>query len=311
MNIPRSRTQVRLLAALAATTMLLATVLLAQESRDSAPPPIPDLARRQAEQTATILGLDSLIAKVHQVEASHSKDPVDAMTALMLRQELSESIQRASLDVDGVLAELTSERNRLGDLRAALQNRRGRTVARFNAIALITGSGVSAAVSATQFTSLGSRTQNAGDAIGIGSGVASTLFSILAVRKQHGPSVSIGETPNMLAPLLGGTPVLNTYYPPAVMRFLEAIPAGDPAQGTRLEQLKARWSAARRLDMSAPDAQRKIRAVATSDDPSVKVTIDDITDRIAMLGDVMGRVSLMKRDLGVILRSYSVLFADR
>jgi len=172
MNIPRSRTQVRLLAALAATTMLLATVLLAQESRDSAPPPIPDLARRQAEQTATILGLDSLIAKVHQVEASHSKDPVDAMTALMLRQELSESIQRASLDVDGVLAELTSERNRLGDLRAALQNRRGRTVARFNAIALITGSGVSAAVSATQFTSLGSRTQNAGDAIGIGSGVA-------------------------------------------------------------------------------------------------------------------------------------------
>ena len=39
-------------------------------------------------------------------------------------------------------------------------------------------------------------------------------------------------------------------------------------------------------------------------DTKVKISIDDLTDRIAMLTDVSGRVSLMKRDLALIMRSY-------
>ena len=57
---------------------------------------------------------------------------------------------------------------------------------------------------------MSNRTQDIGDAIGIGSGVASTVLSILATRRQAGPGATVGEAPNMLAPLLGGTPVLNT-----------------------------------------------------------------------------------------------------
>jgi hypothetical protein len=54
-----------------------------------------------------------------------------------------------------------------------------------------------------------------------------------------------------------------------------------------------------RLDFSAT-------AVATSSqNPDVKVRIDDLTNRIAMLGDVQGRVPLMKRDLSVLITSYT------
>ena len=110
----------------------------------------------------------------------------------------------------------------------------------------------------------------------------------------------------MLAPLLGGPSILNTYYPPEVLEYLESVPVGeDPSRGTRLEQLLAEWNTAGRLSAMDPATrQKKIATLTTSDDPTVKVSIDDLTDRIAMLGDVRGRVSLMKRDLASFIRPY-------
>jgi hypothetical protein len=65
------------------------------------------------------------------------------------------------------------------------------------------------------------------------------------------------------------------------------------------------WGTAGRLDTSDSDKrQQKITVLSTSMDTKVKISIDDLTDRIAMLTDVSGRVSLMKRDLALIMRSY-------
>jgi hypothetical protein len=164
-------------------------------------------------------------------------------------------------------------------------------------------------VSATQFTAFSSRTQNIGDGLGIGFGIASTIFALLAVRKQAGPTGAVGETPNMLAPLLGSSAdaVLSSFYPESVMQYLLSIPAtGDQTRGTRLEQLKEQWTNAGRLDASDSNRrQQKIAVLTTSMDSKVRISIDDLTDRIAMLTDVSGRVSLMKRDLAVLLRACS------
>jgi hypothetical protein len=55
----------------------------------------------------------------------------------------------------------------------------------------------------------------------------------------------------MLAPLLDGTPVLDTYYPPAVLQYLQTVPVdSDASRGTRLDQLKAQWVQSGRLDLS-------------------------------------------------------------
>ncbi len=267
-----------------------------------------------SQQLAGILGLD---AKVSQLRALCNRDsgllaatpPNTTMDEVQVRQDLLEAIQAAALEVDSVLAELTNERGQLADLRSSLQSRRDRTVNRLNAAALMTGSGLGAAVSSTQFTTLSSRTQNVGDGLGIGSGIASTIFALLAVRKQAGPSGTVGETPNMLAPLLGSEvePVLSSYYPDSVMQYLRSIPAtGDPKRGTRLEQLTEQWTNAGRLDsMDSVKRQQKIAVLSTSMNSKVKISIDDLTDRMAMLTDVSGRVSLMKRDLAVLLRSCS------
>ena len=224
----------------------------------------------------------------------------------MTRLDLLEAIETAALEVDDVVGEISNERNELGDLRTALQIRRDKTVGQYTTAALLTGSALGTAVTATQFSTLGTKVQNTGDGIGLGSGVLSTLFSIQAARKQSGPSAPVGESPNMLAPLLGGKPALNTNYPAPVLTYLQSVPAGeDPQRGTRLEQMKKRWVEASRLNAGTSDAKaQEMLAVATvSEDPKVKLSIEDLTNRIAMLGDVQGRVSVIKRDLATLIVS--------
>ncbi len=260
-----------------------------------------------AAQTAQILGLASPIKSLQALRAQRPCGSISSPEELSIRQDLLESIQASDLDIDAVLSEVANERDELADLRTSLQNRRDRTVGILNSAALITGSGIGIAASATQFTSLSSKTQNVGDGIGIGSGAASTILSLLAARKQSGPKTSVGHIPNMLAPLFGGAPVLHTDYPLSVLHYLQSVPSGENAKGrTRLDQLREDWVKAGRLNGSGSARQdQEVQALTTSMNPAVKVSINDLSNRIAMLEDVSGRVSLMKRDLANIVRSYA------
>lgn len=67
--------------------------------------------------------------------------------------------------------------------------------------------------------------------------------------------------------------------------------------------MKLRWVAASRLNEGAAyfRSQQKLTVAAVSEDPKVKLSIEDLTNRIAMPGDVQGRVSLIKRDLAMLM----------
>ena len=262
------------------------------------------VASATAVQTAQIFGLSALIEQLHSLQAVRGQSTAPTTEERVIRLDLLEAVETATLEIDDVLGEISNERNELGDLRTALQVRRDKTVGRLTTAALLTGSALGTIVTATQFSSLGTTAQNTGDGIGIGSGVASTLLSIQAARKQAGPNASVGDIPNMLAPLLGGKAALNTNYPSPVLTYLESVPAGeDPQRGTRLDQMKQRWIVASRLSAGTDDAtaRRKLTAATVSEDPAEKLSIEDLTNRIAMLGDVQGRVSLIKRDLSTLM----------
>jgi len=261
------------------------------------------LASAVSEQTARMLGLNALLQRLATLQAERGCGAAAGLEELTIRQQLMEEVQSATLDVDSVIAEIENEQGQLLNLRTTLQARRDGTVAKLNTAALITGSAAGALISATQFNTLSGQTNNIGDGFGVGAGVASTVFSVMATKKQNGPSVTVGEVPNMLAPLFDRATVLNAYYPPDVMQYLEAVPANeDAARGSRLEQLKAEWAGSGRLAGSASASQ--VAALTSSADPKVKVSINDLSNRIGMLVDVAGRVSLMKRDLATIMRSW-------
>lgn len=289
------------------STFTLLALLLTSPPVRAQLPGVPSSAAANAAQTARILGLDGMVQQLRDLRSQRPAGSAATVEELSIRMELLESIQAAALDVDSVLSEIRNERDELGDLRTSLQNRRDRTVGMLNTAAILTGSGLGIAVSATQFSNFGKTAQNAGDGIGVGAGAVSTVLSLLALRQRGGPKESVGATPNMLAPLFEtSTPQLGTYYPQSVLQFLQSIPASQDAnRGTRLGQLKALWVKEGRIDESGSSkARRKLAALTTSMNPQITVSIHDLSDRIAMLTDLSGRVSLMRRDLAVLMRTY-------
>lgn len=218
-----------------------------------------------------------------------------------MRQDILEAVVTNSFEVDGVLAELENERAHLFELRAALSSRRDRSVGLLNVANIITGTGLGIAVNALQFSD---STANVGNSIGVASGIGSTALSVIGIRRQRGPLQTVGRVPNMLAPLFGRPAVLSSYYPPAVLEYLQSTPAGESVEsGSRLDQLKAEWRQAGRIGPAGTKTDQQIARLTSSLDTKKKLSIDDLSDRIAMLWDVTGRVGLMKRDLAELMMS--------
>jgi len=256
-------------------------------------------ATANAEQVAAILGISELVERAHSMRAQNPCAPA-TLEELSTRQDILETAVAASLEVDGVLAELDNERAHLSELSAALQARRDRGVNLANVANLVTGTGVGIVGNALQFSP---STVNAGNIFAVSSGIASAGLSLLGIHLQHGPQRSVGRIPNMLAPLFDRQAALNSYYPQEVLQYLRSVPSSEnPDSGSRLDQLMAEWRRRGRLGPSGATDQ-KITRLTSSLDKKTKLSIDDLSDRVAMLGDVTGRVGLMKRDLAELMMS--------
>jgi hypothetical protein len=110
--------------------------------------------------------------------------------------------------------------------------------------------------------------------------------------------------PNMLAVPFGRGPVLNSDYPDDVWQYLNRVSPGFPAPArTRLQQLMQEWVEVGRIDPpGSPKRQKEVDQLTASFNSKQKLSIDTLATRSAMLGDVAGTVSLMKRDLGELMR---------
>jgi hypothetical protein len=253
-------------------------------------------------QIANVIGVEPLLTECAQLKCTQLTGQTATVQQLLVRQQITETVIGASLDVDSVLAEIANEHGRLTEVRSVLEARRDRAVSLASTANLIVGTGVGIAVNALQFKD---STAAVGDAIGVGSGVASTILSVIGIRVQNGPQHALAHSPKMLAVLFGREPVLHSQYPETVLVYLNSIPQGQASsQGTRLEQLRQEWQTAGRLGPAgSARAQKKIDLLTSGLDAKRRLSISDLTDRAYMLEDVAGRVSLMKRDLADLMRS--------
>jgi len=257
---------------------------------------------QNAEHVAKMLGISELVRNARLMHTHTPCESAATVEELSAREDILETVIATSLEVDGVLAELDNERAHLSELSAILQAQRDRSVNLTNVANLITGTGLGIAVNAMQFSS---STANVGNGLGVASGIGSTVLSIIGIRRQAGPHRSVGRIPNMLAPLFGRQAQLNSYYPEPVLGYLRSIPPGQsPDVGSRLDQLMSEWRQAGRLGPSgSPINDKKVTRLTSSLDDKTKLSIDDLSDRMAMLADVSGRVALMKRDLAELMRT--------
>jgi hypothetical protein len=253
----------------------------------------PALAPEQ-RQTAAIIGVASALDRSEALRSAPASTAT-TLDRLLLREEITEGILAASLDVDAVIASIQREQAQIQAAVDYLSGRRDRQVALATTAATISGGGIGIVGTAMQFND---RTAYAGDGVSIAAGAASTLLSLLSMRLQRGNSTHIDIAPNMLARAFGRPSETISVWPEDVWQYLNSVPAGGIRGQTRLESLIEDWTRQGHISSQAgPETDRKIALLTSPFSGNRKLNLNDLTDRSAMLADLRAQVALLKRDL--------------
>jgi hypothetical protein len=254
-----------------------------------------------ALEAAKVFGIADLVDQLYRLSETTRQQPqsTPSLEALMLRQEITEAVVTASLEVDGLLAEIDSESAQISAIRAELESRRDRAI-NLNTIANIVAGAVSGvAGTALQFKS---NTANTGNAIGVAGAGISTVLSFIGLRQQRGGKRALGVAPNLLAKVLDRKPEFHSDYPEDIWNYLNSVPPAEQGSETRRARLLKRWTELGRLEnASSPKAQHKIDLLTSSVSEQRALSIDVLVDRGAMLADVRAQVSLINRDLSKLM----------
>lgn len=253
-----------------------------------------------AQEVAREIGVTPLIEQLYGLpERDRGARGTMSLTALSLRQEITEVVLGTSLEVDGIIAEIDNELAEMSAIRADLEARRDRAIG-INTIANIIASGATGVVgTALQFKN---STANLGNAIGVAGAGISTFLSLIGLRQQRGGHKTLGVAPNLLAKLFDKKPEFHSDYPEEVWTYLNAVPPAESGTETRRALLIKRWTALGRIEsIETPKGQRKIELLTSSISQQRSLTIDLLNDRAAMLEDVRAQVSLIKRDLSKLM----------
>jgi hypothetical protein len=263
----------------------------------------------EAAQVADEIGVAPLLVLLSGKRAAGSGVSLES---LAIRQEITEKVLAASLDVDSVNAVVDSEIEQIRGIRADIQAKRDKAQNIINIASIATGGVAGAVTSALQFKP---STVNLGNGIGVGGGAGSVALSIVGIRMQGGRR-SLGDSPRMLARFFGRPPdateAIPSVYPEEVWSYLNSAAPSQPNMGTRREQLIAKWRSEGRLKQDgSPKGERRIEALSSNISRMRKLSINELSDRVAMLLDVRARVSLMKRGLSEILRALSAATSNQ
>jgi hypothetical protein len=254
-----------------------------------------------AEEIARTIGVVPLIERFYGLPERDrgAGGGVMSLEAMSLRQQITESVVGAGLEVDGMITEIDSELAEIGVVRAQLEDRRDRALAIGNLANIVTGGATGVVGTAMQ---LSDGTTKAGNIIGVAGGAVSTVLSLVGLRQQRGGKLPLGTTPNMLAKLFGLSPEFHSDYPKEVWTYLNDTPPTEPGDGTRRERLIKQWTDTGRLESGdARKAQHKIESLTGGASDQRPLTIDLLNDRAAMLADLRAMVGLMKRDLSKLV----------
>jgi hypothetical protein len=262
----------------------------------------------EATQVAQEIGVAPLLKRLESLADGPVADGSRvSLESLAVRQEITEKILAASLDIDSVNAVIDSEVDQLRSIRAALQAKRDKAQNIINIASIVTGGAFGAATSALQFKP---GTVNLGNGIGVAGGAGSVVLSLIGFHKQGGGRRPLGDSPRMLARFFGRQPgaveAIPSVYPEAVWLYLDSAPLTQRDTTTRRDQLVAKWRAEGRIKQeTSPKSERKVETISGNISQVRKVNISDLDDRVAMLLDVRAKVSLMKRGLSEIVRALS------
>ena len=253
----------------------------------------------EARQTAGIIGI---VSTLDQFDKLRNEPPStdNVIQKLVLRQQITEALLDAELDVDAVVASIQREETQLQHVQNQISSQRDRVVALATLGSTIAGSGVGILGNSLEFSK---KTAVAGNAVSVGSGVAATVLSLVAIRLQRGRKGPIEIGPNMLARLFDRPSENISLWPDDVWNFLNSVPVQGTRTQTRLESLKETWMMQGRTSLQKSAASEATIAFLTSSPAEARhLSLGDLSDRSGMLADTRAQVALMKRDLAELVK---------
>ena len=246
------------------------------------------------DATAKLIGVQGEIAGLKADVQGDTE--ANRWQILWLHQSISERVTAVSLQVDATIAQIDNEIARAQEIGSYLSDRRDRTVNRANLFGILVGGGLSAVSSGLQFSSTLNRPAAS---VGIAAGASSAGFGLAGIHAQRGATAKFDFESNMLAEFFDRPVLEDSRYPATIETFLNELPPDHSKGLTRREELIETWIRVRRID--SLESRDKIDRLTSRPSDELRLTIDDLGDRAAMLQDVRARISYLKRDLGELL----------
>lgn len=254
-------------------------------------------AMARAEQIAAIFGLQTLVVRFQQPMPTSVEGRLERME---LRADAMAALEDVSLLVDATLAKLQEEQLTSANARDFVRDRYQGSVLAWNIGALLIGGVTNIVGSSMQFTT---QTQaRIGDGIILGGAVVATTFAVVALLKRNRGRPPYAIQTNLLAQLLGRTPVPGSELPDPIWRYLDTPLVGEPS--SLRSQLLDKWAKQGSISLfpSTPAARIKVDQLTRPISVRDVVSADTFDDRADMLADVRAALGRLHADIQGLIR---------
>lgn len=258
-----------------------------------------------AQQLSHSIGLTPVLQEIRTLKRTVESTQPHTMEKLEARQDLYEAMQRAqliiqrtSLEVDFVLAEINAEDELYQEVLSGFSADRDRALARINAASFVSNGALWAVCEALAIPTVKrSKYAISSGITGIIAGLVPSAFSLYTLKAVNGKRKNSEESPNMLAKVFGYPTTSEIEYPNSVWTFLTQVPANESGK-TRSEQLIDRWIADANIPSFTHRGSHPQLDVITASHAQPKgLSIATLTARSVMLEQLAAEVQKMKRML--------------
>jgi len=266
----------------------------------------PSALSPRALEIAEFIGVRDLVRRIERLR--EQQDPGSSGTELLgLRQQLSDRILLALLEIQSAAAEADCEQERADVLADRLQEARDERVRNLTILSLL-AAGVGGIV--TSGLALGAEAAASGAAVlasgatGVAAAAAETGFVAAALLAD-----SAQKFPHPRNPLadIWWHPRRSEIFPDSVWQFLNRPLREDARRRSLRQYLIDQWYRDGRLGKPGSDEER--HGIALFFGPGGDYTIDELRDRAAMLDMLEADINLMAHDLEGLLEEVVALSA--
>lgn len=239
------------------------------------------------------------LAAYAQARRQYRRQPTLAGRVAVLehRQQLSQRLTQAQLEVATVASQLDCQEEQADQLAGFMANRASEAETRLTAASIVVGAVGSVAVGALFFNNKGGK---ADELIGIGTGLAGAGLGLRILRNaRRPPTVLVAHARNPLGAVWAGDNAAGL-FPPAVWYYLTQPHPAAPGQPPVLERLRADWT--RYGQLGPENSKERTRLTQLFFGAGGAYTAAELGTRADMHDELESQVNLLQRDLARLSR---------